>query len=211
MTPPQEAPHGAPHAAPAGAPAGGLDHHTLERYETIWLGIALVMTVLLFTGVLGSMIGGTFPLLTAGVGGGHGAVIREGRLDPARLSATPFGTPGLVQTPQGLQAYIVARAFTFDPPVLRVPAGQKITLHVTATDVVHGFQVTGTNINAEILPGHVASFEVTFRHLGEQHVICNEYCGAGHQNMITRFIVEEPASASTPAVTPGTTPAKETP
>ena len=33
-------------------PAPRLDHHTLERYETAWLGVAVVLTVLLFVGVL---------------------------------------------------------------------------------------------------------------------------------------------------------------
>lgn len=163
-----------------------LDHKTLEKYEGIWLGISVLMSLLLFAGVIASMINGTFPLLADK--GGHAMVTTTGRLDPAKLDATPFGTPGL--TADGNDLYIVAKAFTFNPPVVRVPAGKEITVHVTATDVIHGFQVTGTNINAEILPGHVATFKVTFRHPGEQHVICNEYCGAGHQDMITKFIIE---------------------
>ncbi|MFT2719098.1 cytochrome C oxidase subunit II [Deinococcus sp. A31D244] len=182
-------------------PAARLDHHTLERYETAWLGVAVVLTVLLFVGVLASLISGTYPLLKAGTGHAHDGPVVKGRVDPAQLAATPFATPGLVVDRAGqpvlnaqgtLDAYLVAGGFTFQPAVLRVPAGVPVTLHVTATDVVHGFQVTGTNVNVEILPGHVASLTVTFRHPGEQHVICNEYCGAGHHNMITRFIVEAP-------------------
>ncbi|THF86483.1 cytochrome C oxidase subunit II [Deinococcus sp. KSM4-11] len=170
-------------------PSSGLDHRTLEKYESIWAGLSLVLVVLLFVGVLASMISGTFPLLR---GGGHGAAPASGRIDPTKLGVTAFAHPGLVRTDSGLELYIVARAFTFTPAVVRVPAGTPITLHVTSADVVHGFQVTGTTLNDEILPGHVSSFTVTFRQSGEQHVICNEYCGAGHQDMITRFIVEAP-------------------
>lgn len=173
--------------APPHSPAtSGLDHRTLETWETIWGGLSLVLVWLLFVGVIASMISGTFPQLS---GGGHAAVGR-GRIDPAQLEVTPFARPGLVRTAQGLELYIVARSFTFTPAVVHVPADTPITVHVTSVDVVHGFQVTGTTINDEILPGHVASFTVTFRHPGAQDVICNEYCGAGHHTMMTRFIVD---------------------
>lgn len=191
--------------APESAPPARLDHHALERYETAWLGVAAVMTALLFVGVLASVVSGTSPLLDAGSGHAHDGPIVRGRVDPKNLAATPFAKPGLVVDAAGqpllndqgtLDAYLVAGNFTFQPAVLRVPAGVPVTLHVTATDVAHGFQVTGTNINAEILPGHVASLTVTFRHPGEQHAICNEYCGVGHHNMITRFVVDPPATGA---------------
>lgn len=169
-----------------------LDHKTLEKYEGIWLGIAVVMVLLLFAGVIASMINGTFPLL-AGQGGGHAMVNTSGRVDPVKVgtgtSATPFDKPGF--TADGNDLYIVARAFQFAPAEVRVPAGKEINVHVTSADVIHGFQITGTNINAEILPGHVATYTVTFKHPGTQHVICNEFCGAGHQNMVSTFIIEE--------------------
>ncbi|NTY01554.1 cytochrome C oxidase subunit II [Deinococcus sp. JMULE3] len=164
------------------------------------------MTALLFVGVLASVVSGTYPSLKADAGHAHVGGIVRGRVDPKNLAATPFAKPGLVVDASGqpvmndqgtLDAYLVAGNFTFQPAVLRVPAGVPVTLHVTATDVAHGFQVTGTNINAEILPGHVASLTVTFRHPGEQHAICNEYCGVGHHNMITRFIVESPTQSTT--------------
>lgn len=171
---------------PSGPPQTGLDHRTLETYETIWGALSVALVWLLFVGVIASMISGTFPLLS---GGGHG-VVKAGRVDPAQLDATPFARPGLVRTAQGLELYIVARAFTFTPAVVHVPVDTPVAIHITSADVVHGFQVTGTTINDEILPGHVASFTVTFRHPGPQNVICNEYCGAGHHAMTTRFIVD---------------------
>ena len=165
-----------------------LDHHTLEKYENIWLGLAVVMVFLLFTGVVASMISGTFPSLS---NQSHNMINKSGRIDPSKLDQTPFAKPGIIKTDQGLEAYIVAKAFTFDPPILRVPSGKEIIIHVTSTDVIHGFQVTGTNINVAIIPGHVASFKITFHKNSNQNVICNEYCGLGHQNMVTKFIIED--------------------
>ena len=167
-----------------------LDHRTLERYEALWLGIATVMVVLLFAGVLASFLSGTYPSLT-GEGGHHISGVQNGRLDPKNLAATPFATPGLRRNADGTyEAFVVAKAFQFEPAVLKVPAGQPITLHVTSVDVLHGFFVEGTNINTTAIPGQVSSFTTTFRRPGTLNVVCNEYCGIGHHNMINRLTVE---------------------
>lgn len=179
------------------APVPRLEHHTLERIETVWFGIAVAMAVLLFASVLASFVSGTYPALK-GEGGHHITGVENGRLDPRNLAATPFAKPGLRENPDGsLEAFVVARAFAFEPAVLRVPAGRPITFHVTSADVLHGYQVEGTNINATAMPGQVASFTTTFRQPGELDTICNEYCGVGHHNMITRVIVEAPQQATT--------------
>ena len=167
-----------------------LDHHTLARYESVWFGIAVVMVLLLFVAVLASFFSGTYPSLT-GEDGHHIAGVRNGRLDPKQLAATPFATPGVRQNADGtLEAFIVARAFQFEPAVLRVPAGQPVTIHVTSADVMHGLMIGGTNVNATVIPGQVSSFTTTFRTPGTLNVICNEYCGTGHHNMLSRLQVE---------------------
>jgi cytochrome c oxidase subunit 2 len=66
---------------------------------------------------------------------------------------------------------------------LTVPADRKITFHITSPDVLHGFQVVGTNINATAIPGQVTTFGTIFPETGTYGVICNEYCGAAHHTM----------------------------
>ncbi len=173
-------------------PVPRLEHHTLQRIETVWFGIAAVIALLLFTSVLASFLSGTVPSLS-GEGGHHITGIVKGRLDPKDIASTPFATPGLRENPDGtLEAFVVARAFAFDPPVLRVPAGRPITFHLTSLDVMHGYLVEGTNININVIPGQVASFTTEFRRSGPRNTVCNEYCGTGHHNMIGRLIVEDP-------------------
>ncbi|WP_034385767.1 cytochrome c oxidase subunit II [Deinococcus sp. YIM 77859] len=173
-------------------PVPRLEHHTLERLENIWLGVAIVMNVLLFTSAIASFVSGTYPSLR-GEGGHHITGVQNGRIDPKNIAATPFAKPGLRENPDGtLEAFVVAKAFAFEPTVLRVPAGRPVTFHVTSLDVLHGYQVEGTNINATAIPGQVASFTTTFRRPGTLSTICNEYCGIGHHNMVTRVIVETP-------------------
>ncbi|ABF44320.1 cytochrome c oxidase, subunit II [Deinococcus geothermalis DSM 11300] len=177
---------------PPGNPIPRLEHHTLERYESVWLGIAAVMAVLLFASTLASFISGTYPALR-GEGGHHISGVTNGRLDPRNIAATPFAQPGLRENPDGsLEAFVVAKAFAFEPAVLRVPAGRPVTFHVTSADVMHGYEVAGTNINVTAIPGQVTSFSTTFRQPGTHTTLCNEYCGIGHHNMINRVVVEAP-------------------
>ncbi|MFB9991145.1 cytochrome c oxidase subunit II [Deinococcus oregonensis] len=181
------------------SPAPRLDHHTLERYETVWLVISVVMSVLLFTGVVVSFISGTYQAVRSdGSSAGHHITgVKSGRLDPRSIASTPFAKPGLRENADGsLEAFIVAKAFAFDPAVLRVPAGRPITFHLTSLDVMHGYMVQGTNVNATVIPGQVTSFSVTFREPGTLNSICNEYCGIGHHNMLTRVIVTAPDAAA---------------
>ncbi|GAA3994961.1 ba3-type cytochrome C oxidase subunit II [Deinococcus rubellus] len=166
-----------------------LDHDRLERAENLWLGVATVMTALLLAGVFVSFLSGTFPQLKGGHAGDAGR-----QVDPTNLAVTPFATPGLRPSAAGTPAdlYIVAKAFSFEPAVVRVPAGQPLSINVTSQDVIHGFYVEGSNINIEVIPGQVATFRHTFTRPGTYNVVCNEYCGIGHQNMVTRFVVTAP-------------------
>ncbi|EYB69404.1 cytochrome c oxidase subunit II [Deinococcus phoenicis] len=177
-----------------------LEHHTLKRYESIWFGIAVVISLFLFVSVIVSFISGTYSAIGGG-GGHHITGVTNGRLDPRNIAATPFAKPGLRENADGtLEAFVVAKAFAFDPPVLRVPAGRPVTIHVTSLDVMHGYEVEGTNINASVIPGQVASFTTTFGRPGSHGTICNEYCGTGHHNMLGRVVVEAPTpQAARPA------------
>ena len=54
---------------------------------------------------------------------------------------------------------------------------------ITSPDVLHGFQIVGTNVNLTVAPGYVSEATTTFREPGEYLVVCNEHCGLGHHNM----------------------------
>ena len=88
------------------------------------------------------------------------------------------------------QVFYVAKMWTFDPKVIRVPAGSKLEFYLSAKDVVHGFNIRNTNINLMAIPGSVNKFSHTFRERGVYEVICHEYCGTGHQNMFGQIIVQ---------------------
>jgi cytochrome c oxidase subunit 2 len=86
---------------------------------------------------------------------------------------------------------VVAEMFFFDPDPIEVPAGRPVTFRLTSPDVIHGFEVVGTNANAMVIPGYVSEFTTTFAKPGEYMVVCHEYCGMLHHNMGATLVVQE--------------------
>lgn len=113
------------------------------------------------------------------------------QIDPARVSQTPpFDHPGLHQTGvHTFEAYYVAQVFSFTPADLRIAAGSAVTFYVTSPDVVHGFFIEGTDVNMMAIPGWVNTQTHTFEKPGTYLLICNEYCGIGHQDMFAKIEV----------------------
>ncbi|ALS28120.1 subunit 2 of cytochrome c oxidase [Paenibacillus sp. 32O-W] len=153
----------------------------IHRLEKIWLLIGFSMLVI-FLGVIGV---GAFALGMQPPTGHHQAI------DPDKVDETPpFDRPGLEKIGEKeYNAYMVAYAFGYKQDKLEVPVGSTIHFQVTSSDVVHGFQIPGTNVNLMVVPGEVNHLSYTFKEPGEYLVLCNEYCGAGHEYMATTIIV----------------------
>jgi cytochrome c oxidase subunit 2 len=155
----------------------------IHRLEKFWLiiGIGMLFVFLIVLGV------GAFALGMQPPSGHH-----QHGIDPEKVHQTPpFDNPGLEKIGENeYNAYVISYVFGFTPEKMEVPAGAKINFYVTSTDVVHGFQIPGTNVNLMAVPGKVNIFSHTFRKTGEFLMLCNEYCGAGHENMATTIIVK---------------------
>ena len=156
----------------------------VDLYEKIWMVAA---------GVLIAMF-----LATIVLAAGSQAIRPPSHIetiDPEEVRNTPeFERPGLSTWPDGRTVVsVVAEMFAFDPDPIRVPAGQPVTFRLTSPDVIHGFQVVGTNANAMVVPGYVTQFTMTFLEPGEHLLLCNEFCGLLHHEMQGRLIVEEAA------------------
>jgi len=78
----------------------------------------------------------------------------------------------------------VAEEGGWQPSELVVAAGAPIRLRLTSDDVVHGFAVGQSDIQAvEILPGQYTELTVTFDRPGRYAYYCTRWCGAGHWRM----------------------------
>jgi len=89
---------------------------------------------------------------------------------------------------------VVAQQFSFVPNCLLVPAGVPVRMRLASADVVHGFLVQGTNVNAMVVPGYVTTVRTKFSGSGEHLMPCHEFCGVGHQAMWAHVRVVEAAN-----------------
>ena len=107
---------------------------------------------------------------------------------------------GTVIAPDGSALVrVVAQQYAFVPSCILVPAGRPITIRMASADVVHGFLVQGTNVNAMVVPGYVTTVRTNFKDPGERLMPCHEFCGVAHQAMWARVRVVEPSSFPTDA------------
>jgi cytochrome c oxidase subunit 2 len=154
---------------------------SVERYEKLWMwGAGLI--IVLFLGAI---------VFTAAVAAVHPPSHVE-TVDPATLDTHPeFGKPGVTMQADGRVVVTgVAAMFSFSPDPIEVPANRPVTFRLTSPDVIHGFQVVGTNANTMVVPGYVSQFTITFSRPGEYVIACNEYCGVAHHAMVGKLIVK---------------------
>ena len=150
-----------------------------ERRWAIVVGfiIASIIVIMVFTGV-------------------HWAAMPPSRvetIDPRTLHLSGEFVEANLGTSVGKDGKVVVRLvaqqYSFHPQCLLVPAGVPVTFRGTSTDVIHGFNVAGSNANSMLVPGFVATFTTTFRRPGEYAMPCHEYCGTGHEGMWARVKV----------------------
>lgn len=165
----------------------------LHKYEKIWL-IFGVGSLILFLAIIGfgAFYKGTQPQ-------SHLETI-----DPANIEANDAFKPenlGLTKVEEGKYVLnIAASAFNYDfgkdengaaVKELRIPKGSDVLVRITTKDVVHGFNIAGTNINMMVEPGYISKLETKLNKPGIYTVVCNEYCGVGHHLMFGKVEVYE--------------------
>lgn len=113
------------------------------------------------------------------------------RLPSCVTGIEPFTQGQLIEkTPGKYELHYVAHMWYFDPPQIELPEGAEVDIYLNSADVVHGFQIIGTNVNLMAVPGAVNYAKVKFKHPGTYRIVCHEYCGLGHQNMAAHIRVQ---------------------
>ncbi|MFC0478034.1 cytochrome c oxidase subunit II [Robertmurraya beringensis] len=156
----------------------------MHKFEKIWLifGIGTLLVFLTVLGVSAFYLGNQPPSCLA-------------TINPEKVDTNaPFNEPGLKKV-EGkdwdYELVYVAQAFAYTPGEIEVPLGAKVKVIATTKDVIHGFQVAGTNINMMLEPGYISEYVTTFDKAGEYLILCNEYCGSGHHMMTSKIKVVE--------------------
>ncbi|WP_053947670.1 cytochrome c oxidase subunit II [Halolamina sediminis] len=162
----------------------------VHRFEKLWFGASLVLIVAFIGTIIYGAVGPGVAMVDDSGGTVEPSVIADGNYE----QVDNFREPGVYDSDDGVNVYVVARQYLFQPgssEPIRVPAGEPVTFHVTTPDVTHGFNLAGTNVNSMVIPGQIAEFTVTFDEPGEHGIVCHEYCGSGHHTMEGQVVVVE--------------------
>ncbi len=90
-----------------------------------------------------------------------------------------------------LTVTLVAARYGFYPQRVEVPTDTRVTFRIASADVLHGIHVPGTNMTTMVVPGYISEVTTKFPRAGEFSLLCNEYCGLGHDAMWSRLVVTE--------------------
>jgi len=93
-----------------------------------------------------------------------------------------------VAPPPGSDLYLVGEMWNWYP-AMRLQAGASYTLHISSLDVNHGFGLVPANVNFQIIPGYDYALRITPKEPGEYYIVCNEFCGIGHHDMLGKIVI----------------------
>lgn len=100
-----------------------------------------------------------------------------------------FPMPTLPALPTARQIHLDAGNFAFQPGIVYANPGDRVTLELTATDVVHGLYLDGYDLTLIADPGQTTSLTFTADRTGTFRFRCAVTCGALHPFMIGKLIV----------------------
>lgn len=84
---------------------------------------------------------------------------------------------------------IDARQFSYSPSQIKVNRGDKVTIQLISSDVVHGLYVDGYDVSVEADPGQTKTLTFVADRPGSFRFRCNVTCGAMHPFMIGKLTV----------------------
>lgn len=74
-----------------------------------------------------------------------------------------------------------------------ITVGRPVEFRVTSADINHGFAIYDTDMHlvaqTQAMPGYTNKLNYTFTKKGTYKILCLEYCGIAHHNMITELVV----------------------
>lgn len=86
---------------------------------------------------------------------------------------------------------IVAKKFDYTPNVIKLKKGVPVVLEFTTLDVFMGFKVPDLGVRTDIIPGKVLRVRLVPDKVGTFPVVCDVFCGSGHEDMTGTIIVTE--------------------
>jgi halocyanin-like protein len=181
--------------SPLESPEGDWWNQTVNRRESIWLGISGAWAVTLFGWMLGwtqfgdqNQTGQTYKISTERF---------QEKVQAYKDAAGTLEVGGEEYlVPDGNDVFVGSRQWAWDGLPVVLKPGETYKFHLGSYDVQHGFGVRpegnlSKQISLQIIPGYEWVVEMSFDETGTYHVVCNEFCGVGHRTMHGTFLVQD--------------------
>jgi heme/copper-type cytochrome/quinol oxidase subunit 2 len=97
--------------------------------------------------------------------------------------------PAAAVIPSERTFHIEASRFQYSPAVLQVNPGDRVTIELIATDVVHGLSIDGYNLAVTADPGQTSRLSFIADRRGSFRFRCTVTCGNMHPFMTGKFQV----------------------
>jgi cytochrome c oxidase subunit 2 len=167
----------------------------LDRVEGTWIALALVWSLIMFVMMPVWHVYGKQNLSNEAYKTTPEAFMAktQAMVDQYTVRTETNQNMPVVRPPPGSDVYLIGRLWQWWP-LLELEKGQTYRLHISSMDWQHGFSVQPVNINTQIVPGYEMVLTITPDTDGDQSIICNEYCGIGHHNMVGKIYITEGGS-----------------
>jgi cytochrome c oxidase subunit 2 len=105
------------------------------------------------------------------------------------ISVAPI--PVRAASPAERTIKVNAASFEYDPAIIKVNRGDRITLELVSTDVVHGLFIDGYDLEVIAEPGQTSRLTFVANQAGTFRLRCSVTCGDLHPFMIGKLNVGE--------------------
>jgi cytochrome c oxidase subunit II len=121
-----------------------------------------------------------------------GVIFYEGFVAYMKMQTAPPGCYDLrVKARQWAWQFIYPNGYVDGD--LHVPAGQPVRLTMTSDDVIHGLWIPALRLKQDVVPGRYSSVWFQADKPGMYDILCTQYCGDEHSNMLATLEVHSPA------------------
>lgn len=164
----------------------------LHTSEIVWITVAFLWGVVMFSAMIYWHIEGEQNLSNEAYRIDPQVFAERAEAMVEQYTVREEGDLGIpvVHPPPGSDVYMIARLWEWWP-ILEFKKGESYRLHLSSMDWQHGFSLQPTNINIQVHPNYEMVLTITPNEAGTFSVVCNEYCGIGHHQMLGRIYVVE--------------------
>lgn len=160
----------------------------LDREEKVWVSVALIWCILitLIMPVMHFMGKQNAPWETYKIKKEKFAEFTDKFIEKYKIGEE--GSIAIVQPPPDSDVFLVGRDWKWEP-ILKLEKGKTYRIHLSSADFEHGLSIYPINMNFMAIPEYDYVLTMTPTESGTYYIICNEFCGIGHHQMLGKMII----------------------